>query len=68
VSEDSIIGFTLRTPSFTDGITTKMVKKLKLLKEEPLKQNSTRARIDIFDMHQRVIQQVLENRKTTDSE
>jgi len=68
VSEDSKIGFTLRAPSFADGITIKMVKKLTSLEEEQLKQISTRARSDMFDRHQHVIQQVLENRKTTDSD
>jgi hypothetical protein len=68
VSEDSKIGFTLRAPSFAGGITVKMAKKLTLLEEEQLKQISTRARSDMFDRHQRVIQQVSENRKTTDSD
>lgn len=68
MSEDSKGGFILRTPSFASGITIKMVKKLTLLEEEQLKQISTRARSDMFDRHQRVNQQVLKNKKITESD
>jgi len=65
---DSEVSIRHPYPSFADGIIVKMVKKLTSLEEEQLREMSTRARSDMFDRFQHVRQQVLENKKTTDSD
>jgi hypothetical protein len=53
----------LRTPSFADGITIKMVNTLTPAEEEQLKQITTQARSDEVERLMRVQHQVFENGK-----
>lgn len=66
--KNSNFSFILQKPSFANGITARMVKKLTPLEEGQLREFSTRARSDFLDRLQRVNQQVSENIKTTDSD